>query len=137
MSTEKSISSTPIRIRKIAYWTTTIILIVGMLAGGASQLFRVDYQIQLFEHLGYPIFLMSIIGGSKILGAIILLIPGIPRIKMAVYSGIVFVTISAVISHSMVGDYGMVISPLFTTILAVISCWLNPGIVFAKIDKTK
>jgi uncharacterized membrane protein YphA (DoxX/SURF4 family) len=133
MKTEKFAPSNPARTKKIFYWIITGILLVGMLAGGASQLFMVDYQVEVFKHLGYPLHLMTIIGAGKILAAIALIIPRFPWLKMWAYAGIFFVTVCAVISHAMAGDYGNMISPFFVAGLTVISCWLNPGIRFARI----
>lgn len=120
-------------IRTIIFRTTTGITIIGMLAGGASQFFRLEYQVDVFEQLGYPLYLMSIIGLGKILGAITLSIPGIPPLfKISAYAGLVFVTTGAVISHIVMDAPVDALSPLIVAGIATTSCLLNPNLRFAR-----
>lgn len=120
------------RTQKIVFKITTVITIIGMLAGGASQFFRVEYQINVFEQLEYPLYLMSIIGLGKMLGAIALMIPGIPPIfKICAYAGLFFVTTGAVISHIVQGMPMDAIAPLIVAGIAVTSCLLHPKLKFA------
>jgi hypothetical protein len=118
--------------RTIIFKITTGITIIGMVVGGASQFFRAEYQVDVFEQLGYPLYLMSILGLGKILGAIALSIPGIPPLfKISAYAGLVFVTTGAVISHIVTDAPMDAVSPLIVAGIAVTSCLLNPNLRFA------
>ena len=111
----------------IIFRVTTGITIVGMLLGGLSQFLRADYQVRVFEQLGYPLYMMSIIGLGKILGGITLSIPGMPPVfKIGAYAGLIFVTTGAVISHIVTGAPLDAISPLIVAGIATTSCFLNP-----------
>src|SRR5580692_7026685 len=89
---------------KIIYWIATIFLAFGMLAGGAQQLLQTGGYVDIFRHLGYPLYFMSIIGAWKILGVIAILIPGTGVLKEWAYAGFFFVMSGAVISHLAMGD---------------------------------
>lgn len=118
--------------RRISFKIITGIAIIGMLGGGASQLFQAEYQVQVFEQLGFPLYVMSITGLGKILGAIILCIPKLPPIfKLSTYSGLFFVTMGAVISHLVQGEPVNAISPFIVAGIAVAACLLNPNLKFA------
>src|ERR1043166_9047256 len=62
MTQRAEIPGTNTRARKITFRVLNIILIVGLLAGGTSQLFGAEAQKQFFIQLGYPLYLMKIIG---------------------------------------------------------------------------
>ena len=56
-------------------------------------------------HLGYPEYFIRFIGIAKIIGALAILIPGIPtRIKDWAYAGLIFDLIGATYSILAVGD---------------------------------
>jgi hypothetical protein len=127
MNAENKLTTGSTRTSSMIFKITTAITIIGMLAGGASQFFRLDYQVDVFEQLGYPLYALSIIGFGKILGGITLSIPRIPALfKISAYAGLFFVTIGAVISHLATGMYGDALSPLVVAGIAVTSCLLNP-----------
>jgi uncharacterized membrane protein YphA (DoxX/SURF4 family) len=56
------------------------------------------------DHLHYPEYFLPFIGVAKLLGAIVLLIPGLPRLKEWVYAGFCYDLIGAVYSSMSVGD---------------------------------
>ena len=122
-------SNSPTKRRIIAFRVVTVILIVGMLAGGFSTIFRMEAQVTVFKHLGYPLFLMTIIGISKILAAIVLAIPGIPLLKISAYTGTFIVSVCALISHIQAGDELLaVLNPLILTTITLLALALNPWI---------
>jgi DoxX-like family len=65
--------------RKIAYWITTII--VAGLSLLAAREYLSGSAHDAFARLGYPQQLRVILGIAKPLGAIILVVPGMPRLK--------------------------------------------------------
>src|SRR4029079_3180809 len=92
---------------KIIYWIATIWLALGMVSTGAVQLFRAkDGQggVDMITHLGYPVYLLTILGIWKILGVVAVLIPKFPLLKEWAYAGFFFIMSGAIFSHIAVGD---------------------------------
>ena len=58
--------------------------------GFYSDIMSVPDAVALFNHLGYPTYLLPFIGIAKLLGVVAILIPGFPRIKEWAYAGFVF-----------------------------------------------
>ncbi len=86
------------------YWIATAWLALGMISTGIVQFIKMDKEVANFSHLGYPEYLMSILGSWKILGVIAVLIPKFPLLKEWAYAGFFFAMSSAVISHMVLGD---------------------------------
>ena len=69
---------------KIIYWVATLWLALGMLSTGAVQLLRGKEGtggVDSVTHLGYPVYLLTILGVWKILGVIAVLIPKFSLLK--------------------------------------------------------
>src|SRR3972149_5256829 len=69
------------RAGKIIYWIATIWLALGMTSTGIVQLLKKQADIDLMNHLGYPVYLLTILGIWKILGVIAVLIPRFRLLK--------------------------------------------------------
>ncbi|HYC34425.1 MAG TPA: DoxX family protein [Candidatus Paceibacterota bacterium] len=112
---------------KIIYWIATIWLALGMLSSGIVQLMRLDMEIDLMIHLGYPLYFLTILGISKILGVLAILTPRRPRLKEWAYAGFFFTMAGAVFSHLSVGDSIKDIIPaLLLLVLTVVSWYFRP-----------
>ena len=113
--------------RNIAFWIVTGLLVLGMLSGGIAQLVRAKPNVEGTIKLGYPIYIMSILGVWKMLGVIVLLIPKFKLVKEWAYAGFFFAMSGAVISH-LASGYGFIdfAAPLTFLILTVLSWWLRP-----------
>jgi uncharacterized membrane protein YphA (DoxX/SURF4 family) len=112
---------------KIIYWISTIWLALGMLSGGIVQLIRLQLEIDLVTHLGYPVYLLTILGVWKILGVIVLLVPKFPRLKEWAYAGFFFAMSGALISHIALGDGVKDIFPsVLLMILTLVSWYFRP-----------
>jgi len=113
---------------KIIYWISTIWLSVGMLAGGLQQIFHTKAFVDIFVHLGYPLYFLYILGVWKILGAIAILIPKFSLLKEWAYAGFFFAMSGAVLSHIASGDSMNDIAPsLVLLILTVVSWYFRPA----------
>jgi uncharacterized membrane protein YphA (DoxX/SURF4 family) len=116
---------------KIIYWISTVWLALGMIATGIVQLFKGKAGqggVEMIEHLGYPVYLLTILGVWKILGVVALLIPKFPLVKEWAYAGIFFVMSGAVFSHIAIGDtMTEVIPSLLLLILTVTSWYFRPS----------
>jgi uncharacterized membrane protein YphA (DoxX/SURF4 family) len=117
----------PASIKAISYWTTTGVVAFVLSTGGAAQLLQRPDNVDGLVHLGYPVYLGTILGFWKVLGAVALLVPRFPRLKEWAYAGCFFELTGAAASHALCGDgAGYVIGPLVFAALAVASWALRP-----------
>lgn len=116
--------------KMIAYWTVTLLLAAAVMLSGIGQLMQYGGNIELVKNLGYPLYVLTILGIWKVLGSIALVMPGFPRIKEWVYAGIFFLMTGAALSHAFAldyGDYGFhIILPLSYVALNIASWALRP-----------
>ena len=90
--------------KNIFYWTVTGLMAAFMLLASIPDVLQVPEAMSVFEHLGYPLFLLPFIGVAKILAVITILIPRFPRLKEWAYAGLVFDLIGALYSHVSIDD---------------------------------
>jgi hypothetical protein len=88
----------------VVYWIATLSVASEFALGGVWDLMRIDYVRTIVEHLGYPLYLLTIMGVWKIPAAVALLIRRVPRLQEWAYAGAVIDYASAVASHLTVGD---------------------------------
>lgn len=111
----------------IAYWITTILGPASFVIGGSLFLMHGEQPLTVLNHLGYPSYLLTILGVWKILGAIAIVIPRFPRLKEWAYAGFFFDLSGAAASHAFSGDGAIeIISPLIFLILVIASWALRP-----------
>jgi len=106
---------------KIIYWASTGIIGAMMLFSAYGYLTS-EAMKAAFVHLGFPGYFRIELAIAKITGAIVLLVPVIPkRIKEFAYFGFAITFISAFIAHTSSGDpISVAIMPLlFSGILLV------------------
>ncbi|QGQ45578.1 DoxX family protein [Metabacillus sediminilitoris] len=89
---------------KIIYWIFTGPFVTLMIFGSIPDIMSVPDAVALFNHLGYPTYLLPFLGIAKLLGVVAILIPGFPRIKEWAYAGFVFDLTGAMYSSISVGD---------------------------------
>lgn len=112
---------------KITYWIATVWLALGMTSTGIVQLMKMEEEVQMMEHLGYPIYFLSLIGIWKLLGVIAILIPKFPLVKEWAYAGFFFTMTGAIISHIAIGDgLGDLFGPTLLLVLTLISWYFRP-----------
>lgn len=90
--------------KKTIYWVSTIFLSIGMLAGGIQQMLQTGGYNEIVTQLGYPLYMLSIIGTWKIFGVVSILVPKKPLLKEWAYAGFFFTMSGATISHFAVGQ---------------------------------
>ena len=112
---------------KIIYWVATIFLSLGMLAGGIQQMLQVGGYNEIVTGLGYPLYLLSIIGVWKILGVAAILMPRLPLLKEWAYAGFFFVLSGAFISHLAVGQpFVEALPALILMVMTILSWYFRP-----------
>ena len=113
---------------KIIYWIATIWLSLGMVSTGIVQLIKMEEEVALFIRLGYPLYLLIILGAWKMLGVVAILIPKFPLLKEWAYAGFFFAMSGAVLSHFAVGDNAKeFFGPTLLLVLTIVSWYFRPA----------
>lgn len=89
---------------KIIYWVATLWLALGMLSTAIVQLIKVEEEVGNIIQLGYPVYLLTILGIWKILGVVVILIPKFGLFKEWAYAGFFFVASGAIASYVAAGQ---------------------------------
>ena len=119
-------NSTVSRSRLVGYWVATVLTAAELGVGGVWDLLRLPYVHTVFTHLGYPAYLLIILGAWKVAGAVAILIPRFPRLKEWAYAGAFFSYTGALASHLAVGDDKWAVLIVFAGLLTL-SWGLRPG----------
>lgn len=115
------------RTGRIIYWIATIWLSLGMVSTGIVQLIRMDEEVDAMTQLGYPVYILTILGVWKMLGVVAVLIPGYPLLKEWAYAGFFFIMSGAVFSHVAVRDDATsFFGPALLIILTLVSWYFRP-----------
>jgi hypothetical protein len=118
----------PPRWRTIVYWVTTILGPASFVIGGALFLARAEQPSTALAELGYPPYLLKILGVWKILGAVAAVAPGLPLLKEWMYAGFFFELTGAAASHALAGHpVGKVLEPVVFLVFVVASWALRPA----------
>jgi uncharacterized membrane protein YphA (DoxX/SURF4 family) len=116
------------KVRNIAYWVTTILGPTSFVIGGVINATQSEQAVATLAHLGYPTYFASILGVWKLLGAIVITLPRVPRLKEWAYAGFFFNLTAAAISRAVVGDSAAdIIAPLVFLALVLASWALRPA----------
>ena len=83
-------SGTALRGKMIGYWVTTVIVALVLFSGGFFQVMHQTGAVEGITRLGYPVYVVTILGVWKILGGVALLAPRTPRLKEWAYAGAFF-----------------------------------------------
>lgn len=116
---------------KIIYWIATIWLSLGMLSTAVVQFLKTkggQGGVDMITHLGYPVYLLTIISIWKILGVVAVLAPKTPLIKEWAYAGFTFIMSGAFFSHIALRDSTTELIPsLLLLVLTLISWYFRPA----------
>lgn len=113
---------------KIIYWIATLWLSLGMLSTGIVQIIKMENEVTMMKNLGYPLYILTILGIWKILGVITVLIPKFPILKEWAYAGFFFAMSGAVFSHLANGDAGKdFFGPILLLVLTFVSWYFRPA----------
>jgi hypothetical protein len=123
-----TMGAVPMRASRPLFWTTTGLLAAGMIAGGLGQLFRASWNVEGLLHLGYPLYVITVIACWKLAGIAVVLLPGLPLAKEWAYAGLFFLLTSAWVSHLAAGDgFLRALPPLVFAGLTAASWYLRPA----------
>src|SRR5665213_138606 len=112
-----------LKANKIIYWISTLLFVVPSGIIGIFELFLggPESTVQGLVRLGYPLYLMKIIGCAKIAGAIVVLFNRAPRLKEWAYAGFTIEFLGAAASHFLAGDAKSIPAPLIILIFTMVS----------------
>jgi len=118
------------RTNKIIYWGSTLWLALGMVSTGGVQLMRGKEGTgggDMITQLGYPVYILTILGIWKALGVVVLLIPKFPLVKEWAYAGMFFLMTGAAFSHIAAGSVNEIYPSLLLLALTGISWYFRPA----------
>lgn len=99
---------------KTLYWIVTIIFAAFMVMDGLAGMAMTEDGKAAMQQLGYPFYIMTIIGVGKIAGAIAILQTKYHTIKEWAYAGFTINFLSAATSWAIVG------APIFNVVFPLI-----------------
>ena len=106
----------------LLYWIFTI-LFAGLMISSAipNALNTAESKQVVHDMLGYPVYFIPFIGVAKLLGSIVILIPGLNKIKEWAYAGLFFDLAGAVYS-------GIAVAGGVDPMMLMMLIWIVPGI---------
>jgi hypothetical protein len=121
--------------QRMTYWSSTVVLAAGFLGSGIQQLLRVEGEGALappyawgIMQLGYPVYVLTILGTWKLLGAVAILIPKYPLLKEWAYAGTFFLLTGAIFTHIASGTpWYELIPAVFLLALTILSWYFRPA----------
>lgn len=110
----------------IAYWVATVLAALVLGISGGLAITHSAPMMSGLAHLDYPPYFSNVLGVGKLLGLVIFLVPGLPRLKEWVYAGFTITVLSACYSHFSSGDGLLALEPLLTFAALMVSYMTRP-----------
>ncbi len=111
----------------IIYWASTVLTALLFAAPGLALVLRDPHFVAEMTRLGYPGYFLPFLGIWKILGAIVILVPGARYLKEWAYAGMIFDICGAIVSRAAAGDHGPeLVLPFVIAGIAALSWALRP-----------
>ena len=113
--------------KKAIYWLTTGLLAALSAFAAFSYLSGNKQAVEGFAHVGYPQQLRYLLGVAKLLGAITLLVPRLPKLKEWAYAEFTFAWIAAFVAHYLAKDGPRAYMPVVLLLFLAISYITRPA----------
>ena len=112
-----------LKTNKVIYWIATLLFVAPSGIIGIFELFLGGpaSTVQVLVLLGYPLYLMKIIGFAKMAGAMAVLFNKAPRLKEWAYAGFTIEFLGAAASHFLAGDVKGIPAPLIILTFTMVS----------------
>ncbi len=107
----------------IAYWIFTALTAVAIFGSGIMQFLKPAELVQNMTTLGFPLYIMTLMGTFKVAGALVLVAPGLPRLKEWAYAGIFINMVGGAYSHIAVDDPIGETVPVFVILVLSLTSW--------------
>ncbi len=115
------------KLAQSAFRITTTMTAIVFVGSGLGNLLHHTHIAADMAVMGYPSFFMTLLGTWKILGAVTVAVPGVPRLKEWAYAGMFFDLTGAAVSRFASGMSAMhVFIPLVLCAVLVTSWALRP-----------
>jgi hypothetical protein len=113
---------------QLAFRITTVVAVLVFAGSGLGNLLHHEHIAVDMAQMGYPAFFMTVLGTWKVLGAMTIALPGVPRLKEWAYAGMLFDLTGAAVSRGMSGFGAVhVIIPLALCAIVIASWALRPA----------
>ena len=109
--------------KKISYWILTVVFAGMMTLSGVLYLSHAPAVVQGFHSLGYPEFMLNLLGTAKLIGVIALLQTRFSVLKEWAYAGFTINLIGASWSHLSVGQPIVMPFVLFVILMGSYILW--------------
>ena len=99
---------------KTLFWVFTLLLLLPTAGGGIPELLMAPSAstLETLNLLGYPLYILKILGFAKIMGAIAITNRRFVRMNEWAYAGYTFLFLGAAASHIFAGDFAHAPIPL-------------------------
>jgi hypothetical protein len=93
---------------RVIFWVSTLLVLLPTAGSAVPELFfsAPSATAQSYRLLGYPLYMMKILGVAKILGALAILADRSRRLTEWAYAGFASLFLGATASHLLAGDAG-------------------------------
>ena len=119
--------------RKVLYWFFTVPFVGMMLMSSFMYFTHAPMMVTTIAHLGYPIYLLTILGIFKVLGVATILYGRLVTLKEWAYAGFTIDLLGAAASHTFSGDgIDKIMAPLVFLMILLASYYF-----WKKIEKEK
>lgn len=112
--------------RNVLFWASTGLVAIWSVLAAVSYLTAAPQAVAGFTHVGYPQQLRVLLGIAKPLGAVVLLLPGLPKLKEWADAGFTFAWTAAFVAHYLAGDGPMSLMPVVLLVVLGISYATRP-----------
>ena len=109
---------------KIIYWFVTILFCLANFLSGISGFFPNQQGLEVMKQLGYPAYLLLILGLAKVLGSVAIIQTKFKTIKEWAYAGFAIDYIGASASYFMTGNAFAILFPLIFLAVMFVSYFL-------------
>ncbi|MEM7785165.1 MAG: DoxX family protein [Planctomycetota bacterium] len=114
--------------KNVFYWIATGLFCLAMAGSGVANLVGVEQLKESIVGLGYPTYLMTILGTAKLAGVVALLLPKLAILKEWAYAGFTFDLLGASASHAFAGHaVPEIVVPAMILSIAFASYLLRPS----------
>ena len=107
----------------IIYWVLTGVIVVSQGLSGFMDLIGADAIKEGILALGYPPYLLNILGPAKLAGVAVIAAPGLPRLKEWAYAGFVIDFTGAFASHAFSGDGAGLLAPPLVLLVVLLGSY--------------
>jgi hypothetical protein len=84
---------------KIIYWVSTIGFCCFFTFAATLYFLHAPIMVHKFQELGYPLYILDLIGTAKYIGIVALLVPRMPRLREWGYAGYAIDLVGGLWSH--------------------------------------